>query len=99
MMGLMILMMTLIIGLFLAFGVVSTYWSNPIADLNAATVGSSLLGDYGLIASFKFWLGPLRMMGMSFLFVSITIALTVIINTLKLQVNILRDFKAKAKQK
>ena len=88
-------MLTLIISLVLAFGVVSTYWSNDIVDLNAAAVGSDQLNQLGTVASFNHWLGPLRMLGMAFLFSAITIALTVIIGTLKLQGQMLKEFANK----
>jgi hypothetical protein len=40
-MGIMILMLTFILGLVFAFGVVSDYWSEPISTLNTYT-GSDL---------------------------------------------------------
>jgi hypothetical protein len=43
-MGVMVLAIVLIIGLILAFGVLSGYWNNSIAnDLNPAQPGSPLL--------------------------------------------------------
>ena len=95
MMGIMILMLTFIIGLVFAFGVVSDYWSEPISTLN--TYSGSDLNDLGTVSSFKHWLGPLRMMGMGFLFLAITIALSVITDILKIQAKLLSEFTAKNK--
>ncbi len=84
MMGIMILMITLILGFVFAFGQVSDYYgSGTQSTLNGATGGK--LEDYGFIRSFGFWLGTLRMIGMAFLLLAITLALKVILGTLKLQ--------------
>jgi hypothetical protein len=92
-MGLMILMLALIYGIVLATGVVPSYWNHTIAtELNPAQVGSVLLSQLGLVASFAKWLNPLRLFGMAFLFTGITLALTVIIGTLRLQAGLLVKF-------
>jgi hypothetical protein len=95
MMGIMILMITFIIGLVLAFTVVSDYWGEPIQTLNGYT--GSDLDDLGTVASFKHWLGPLRMIGMALLLTAITIALSVITGVLKFQSKLLSEFTAKNK--
>ncbi|MEE8121764.1 MAG: hypothetical protein V3T55_09560 [Anaerolineales bacterium] len=93
MMGLMVLLAVLIVGIVLATGVVPAYWNNSIANvLNQAQPGSALLAQLGVVKSFHFWLNPLRMVGMSFLFTAITIALTVIIGTLRQQAKLLVGF-------
>lgn len=98
MMGVMILAAALIIGIVLATGVVPDYWAHSIANqLNPASAGSALLTQLGTVASFAKWLDPLRILGMAFLFTGITVALTVIIGTLRLQANMLISFYDKAK--
>lgn len=92
-MGLMVLLAALVIGIILATGVVPDYWNHSIAnELNQAQAGSTLLNQLGTIGSFASWLNPLRMVGMAFLFTSITIALTVIIGTLRTQAKLLIKF-------
>lgn len=92
-MGVMILAGALVVGLLLASGVVPAYWNNSIADvLNPAGPGSTLLSQLAVVASFHFWLDPLRMLGMALLFTGITIALTVILKTLRIQASLLLQF-------
>jgi len=98
-MGVMILLGALIVGIVLATGVVPAYWNHSIAnDLNTAQPGSVLLEQLGVVSSFALWLNPLRMLGMAFLFTAITLALTVIINTLRLQAGMLVQFYQRASQ-
>jgi hypothetical protein len=97
MMGIMLLLVALIIGIVLAVGVVPSYWSNSIAnELNPAQPGSGLLSQLGVVSSFALWLNPLRLVGMAFLFTAITLALTVIIGTLRLQAKLLVGFYQQA---
>lgn len=96
-MGIMILLAALIIGIILAVGPVPEYWNHSIlGDLNPAAAGSALLSQLGLVSSFSAWLNPLRMLGMAFLFTAITLALKVIIETLKLQSGMLSKFYQQA---
>lgn len=93
MMGLMIMLAAMIIGFVLAAGVVPAYWNHGIiAELNPAQPGSTLLTQAGTIFSYAKWLNPLRMVGMALLFTAISIALTVIIGTLKVQAELLIGF-------
>lgn len=97
MMGIMILIAALIVGIVLAAGVVPQYWNHAIADqLNTAGPGSELLNQLATVSSFAFWLNPLRMLGMAFLFTGITLALVVIIRTLRLQAKMLVQFYQQA---
>lgn len=97
MMGIMILLAVLIIGIVLATGVVPAYWNHSIAnELNPAEPGSTLLAQLAVVSSFANWLNPLRMVGMAFLFTAITLALTVIIGTLRLQAGMLVKFYQQA---
>ena len=99
-MGVMILMLALIIGIVLATGVVPSYWNHAIAtELNPAEVGSTLLTQLGVVGNFAKWLNPLRMFGMAFLFTGITLALTVILGTLRLQAGLLVKFYQQASRK
>jgi hypothetical protein len=96
-MGIMVLMIVLIVGIILAVSVVSGYWNNSIVnDLNPAQPGSTLLSQLSVISSYAFWLNPLRMIGMAFLFTAITVALTVIIGTLRMQTKLLGGLVQKA---
>jgi hypothetical protein len=92
-MGVMVLVVALIIGIVLGVTVVPDYWSNSIANqLNPAQPGSALLQQLETVSSFAKWLNPLRMVGMAFLFTGITLALTVIIGTLRGQAQLLIGF-------
>jgi hypothetical protein len=96
-MGVMVLAAALVIGIVLAAGVVPDYWNHSIAnELNTAQPGSEILNQLGTVSSFAKWLNPLRMVGMAFLFSAITIALTVIIGTLKTQAHLLIGFYNRA---
>jgi len=97
MMGIMILLAALVIGIVLAVGAVPEYWAHSIlGELNPAAAGSALLSQLGLLSSFGAWLNPLRMVGMAFLFTAVTLALKVIIDTLKLQSGMLSKFYQQA---
>ena len=80
-------------GFAFAFGVVTDYYDHSITnELNVALPGSELMDQLGTVSSFGFWLGPLQMISMAFLFTGIIIALTVIITTLHAQTMLLRSF-------
>lgn len=94
-MGVMILLAALVVGIVLAAGVVPAYYNHSIAnELDPAQPGSALLVQLGLVGSFADLLNPLRMLGMGFLFTGITLALTVIIGTLRTQSAMLVRFHA-----
>jgi hypothetical protein len=96
-MGIMVLLIGLIIGIVLAVGVVSGYWNNSIANnLNLAQPGSVLLSQLSVVSSYFYWLNPLRMIGMAFLFTAISVALYVIISTLRMQTKMLTGLVQKA---
>jgi hypothetical protein len=98
-MGLMVLLAVLIIGIVLATDLVPSYWNHAItSELNVAESGSSLLQQLAVMQSFNFWLAPLRMAGMALLFTGITLALAVIIGTLRSQANLLVNFYRRAIQ-
>lgn len=98
-MGVMILLGTFVVGIVLAAGVVPSYWGNSIAGtLNPAQPGSVLLNQLALIKISNLWLEPTRMLGMAFLFTGITLALTVIVKTLKLQAKLLVNLYQRVSQ-
>jgi hypothetical protein len=87
-----------VVGIVLASGVVPDYWNASIAnDLNPALSGSATLNQLATVNSYAAWLNPVRMMGMAFLFTGITLALGVIIGTLKMQSGMLAAFYEKAR--
>jgi hypothetical protein len=91
--GIIMLLVFLIIGIVLAVGVVSPYRNHSIAnELNPAETGSQLLSQSSIVSSLPKQLGQQRMAGMAFLFSAITIALTVIIGTLRMQAGMLVRF-------
>jgi hypothetical protein len=99
-MGIMILMAALVIGIVLAATTVPAYWNNSIADtLNPAGPGSAELAMLATLTSIKAWLVPFKFVGMAFLFFGITLALTVIIGTLRLQAGMLVNFYNAASQR
>lgn len=96
-MGVMILLIVLILGVVIGAGVVSDYLDHSIAnELNTAQPGTTLLAQLSIVNSYFYWLNPLRMVGMSFLFTAITVALTVIIGTLRIQAKMLGGLVQKA---
>jgi hypothetical protein len=96
-MGVMVLLIVLIVGIVFAAGVISDYWNHSIAnELNTAQPDSALLAQLSLVNSYFYWLNPLRMVGMAFLFTAITVALTVIIGTLRMQTKMLTGLVQKA---
>ncbi len=85
MMGLMILVAAFIISLWLA-GVSASYWNHSIkTELDAAQVGSTLLGQLATIQSVKAWLEPLKFVGIAFLLTGISLALATIRKILQFQ--------------
>ena len=91
MMGVMILVVALGIGIWLAT-VAAGYWDHSIAtELNLAPVGSALLDDLGTINSVQAWLASLKFVGIAFLLSGITLALATIVQVLRFQTNRMLD--------
>lgn len=84
MMGIMIMMVTLILGFVFGFGAVADYYGSGVQSTLNGFTGADLEA-YGFIRSFPLWLNTLRMVGMAFLLLAITFALKVILGTLKIQ--------------
>lgn len=85
MMGMMILVATFIISIWLATQA-NDYWDHSIAaELNTAAAGSGLLDDLSTIEATKAWLTPLKFVGMAFLFSGIALALATIVQVLRFQ--------------
>ena len=73
MMGMMVLMATLAISIFLG-AQANDLWSNSIATIDSAPAGSDLLAQLGRIAAVNAWLAPLKFVGMAILFSGIALA-------------------------
>lgn len=85
MMGLMILIVTFAISLWLA-GLSASYWNHSIAtELDAAQAGSTLLAQLATIQSVKAWLEPLKFAGVALLLTGISLALAAIRRILQFQ--------------
>ena len=85
MMGMMVLLATFAIGIWLATQS-HDYWNNSIATvLNPAAAGSDTLRDLGVIKSTAAWLTPLKFVGMALLFSGIALALVTIVSVLRFQ--------------
>ena len=85
MMGMMVLMVTVVIGVIVAT-LSYDYWNHSIAtQLNPSTSG--LLSDLGTINSVKLWLEPLKFVGLAMLLSSIGLALATIVGALRWQAN------------
>jgi hypothetical protein len=97
MMGLMILIATFIISIWLA-SQANSYWDHSIAtELNTAAAGSGLLSDLSTIQSTQAWLTPLKFVGMAFLFTGIALALATIVQVLRFQARRLVEIAGGAK--
>ena len=85
MMGMMILVFTFGVSIWLAVQA-NDYWDNSIATvLNPAPAGSPLLDDLSTIEATKAWLSPLMFVGMATLFTGIALALATIVQVLRFQ--------------
>ncbi|MBT3941254.1 MAG: hypothetical protein HOC77_09440 [Chloroflexi bacterium] len=85
MMGMMILIATFIISIWLATQA-NDYWDHSITtELNTATAGSGLLDDLSTIQATKAWLTPLKFVGMALMFTGIALALATIVQVLRFQ--------------
>lgn len=85
MMGMMVLMVTVVIGIVVAT-LTYDYWNHSIAnELNPSTSG--LLSDLGTISAVKLWLEPLKFVGLALLLSSIGLALATIVRALRWQAN------------
>ncbi len=90
MMGLMILIANLIIA-----GVIGAIawdvYGNPVAEINAAEPGSSLLGDLGTVNSYKAWLEPFKFVGLATILVGISLAVHTILQVIRFQGQRIRE--------
>ena len=85
MMGMIVLMATFAIGIWLGT-LNADYWNHSIAnELNTAQPGSELLSDLGTINAVSAWLAPLKFVGISLLLTGITLALITIGKVLSFQ--------------
>jgi hypothetical protein len=97
MMGMMILIATFIISIWLATQA-NSYWDHSIAtELNTAAAGSGLLDDLSTIEATMAWLVPLKFVGMAFLFTGVALALATIVQVLRFQARRLVEIAGGAK--
>ena len=76
--GVMVEMLVLILGIYLAT-VADSYWANPKAVRDAATAGSAILEQAQTMAAVSAWLAPLKFVGFALFFTGIGAALSAII--------------------
>jgi hypothetical protein len=92
MMGWVLLIASLVWALGLN-GTIASYWNHSVAsELNPAQPGSTLLTQLATITASLPWINLVKFTGMSALFTSITVVLTVIIRTLQHQEKALLNF-------
>lgn len=92
MLGLILVIISLVVAL-QTVPTVASYWNHAIASqLDPAPEGSFLLSQLGFIQSQLVWIDALKFLGMALLFTGITLALTVIIRTLKFQEDALQGW-------
>ena len=76
--GLMVEMVALILGIFLAT-VADSYWANPKTVRDAAAAGTAILGQAQTLAAVSAWLVPLKFVGFALFFAGIGVALSAIV--------------------
>ena len=87
MIGLLLLVISLIIGVILAT-LSYDYWNNSIVnDLGPALENSGFLDDLKTINSTQAWLTPIKFLGIAFLLSGIGLALATIVGALRWQNN------------
>ncbi len=85
MIGLLLLLISLIIGVILAT-LSYDYWNNSIVkDLNPALENSGFLDDLKTLNTTQAWLAPIKFLGMAFLLSGIGLALATIVRVLRWQ--------------
>lgn len=91
MVGLLMLVVNFAVDIGIA-ATAASYWNHSIAaELNTAAGGSTLLGQLADINATKAWAEPLKFVGISFLFVSIALALATIRKILTFQAVRIRE--------
>ena len=90
MVGLVILIVNLIIAAFIGALAWDVY-GHSVADINAATEGSSLLGDLGTVNTYKTWLAPLPFIGLATILVGISFAVHTVLQVIRFQGQRIRE--------
>jgi len=90
MMGLMVLIVNLIIAALIG-GLAWDVYGHSVAEINAATEGSDLLGDLGTVNTFKTWLAPLPFIGIAMILVGISFAVHTILQVIRFQGQRMRE--------
>ena len=93
MLGLMILIVNLIIAVIIG-AIAWDVYGEPVATINAAEPGSSLLGDLGTVNSYKTWLEPFKFVGLATILVGISMAVHTILQVIRFQGQRIRELAA-----
>ncbi len=93
MVGLMILIANLIIAVVIG-AIAWDVYGEPVATINAAEPGSSLLGDLGTVNSYKAWLEPFKFVGLATILVGISMAVHTILQVIRFQGQRIRELAA-----
>ena len=90
MMGLMILILNLVISAIIG-GLAWDVYGHSVAEINAATEGSDLLGDLSTVNTFKTWLAPLPFIGIATILVGISFAVHTTLQVIRFQGQRMRE--------
>ena len=82
--GLMVLIVSLVISVVVAF-VAGDVYENPISTINSAGAGSGLLDDFQTVKTFAAWLQSLAFVGLALVLSGIVLALYTIAQVLRFQ--------------
>ena len=93
MMGLMILIVNLIIAVVVG-AIAWDVYGEPVASINAAEPGSTLLRDLGTVNTFKAWLEPFRFVGLATILVGVSMAVHTILQVIRFQGQRIRELAA-----
>ncbi|MFQ6019818.1 MAG: hypothetical protein ACE5KW_03585 [Dehalococcoidia bacterium] len=88
--GVMILVVNLIIAAVVA-GIAWDVYGNPVAEINAAEPGSTLLRDQGTVETYRTWLEPFRFVGIATILVGISMAVHTILQVIRFQGQRIRE--------
>jgi len=93
MLGLMILIVNLIIAVVVG-AIAWDVYGNPVAEVNAAGSGSTLLRDLGTVNTYKMWLEPFKFVGIATILVGISMAVHTILQVIRFQGQRIRELAA-----
>ncbi len=93
MLGLMILIVNLIIAVVIG-AIAWDVYGNPVAEINAAQSGDTLLRDLGTVHTYKAWLEPFKFVGLATILVGISMAVHTILQVIRFQGQRMRELVA-----